>query len=372
MGVLRTLLKKEFTQIFRNRFMIPVIFVLPVVQMLVLVYAASLEMTNIKMLVVDNDLSPASRRMISHFEGSPFFRMKGISVNWNEASAMLNADKADVILRVNAGFEKELYTSGYADVQLVINAINATEAGLVSAYCNQILLDYNQQIRSEWFGMNQEGMMTRIDVIAAYWYNPHLNYRIYMFPGILVILVTMIGLMLTAFNLVREKEIGTSEQINVTPVRKSQFLLAKLLPFWIIGLFELAFGLVLGRLIFSLPILGNLGLLFLFASVYLLVVMGIGLFVSTVSNTQQQLMFMLFFVFVTFMLMSGIFTPVESMPDWAQVFNKINPLAYFMRVIRMVLLKGSGFADITSEFYSLCLYALAILSLAVLNYRKTS
>lgn len=372
MRVLLTLLKKEFTQIFRNRLMIPVIFVIPVVQMLVLVYAASLEMTNINMVVVDEDHSQASQRMISKFEGSPFFRMDAGTADWNRAEALLIRDRADVILRVGKNFEKDLYNRGGAEVQLVINAINATEAGLVSAYCSQIILDFNAGIRSEWFGMNQAGMTTALDIIPSYWYNPRLNYRIYIFPGILVILVTMIGLMLTAINLVREKEIGTSEQMNVTPVHKSQFLLAKLLPFWIIALFELSFGLVLGRLIFALPIVGNLAILFLFASVYLLVVMGLGLFFSTISNTQQQLMFMLFFVFVTFILMSGIFTPVESMPDWAQVVNRINPVAYFMRVIRMVLLKGSGFHDIIREFYSLSIYAVLILSLAVVNYRKTS
>jgi len=372
MRVLLTLLRKEFTQIFRNRLMIPIIFVVPVIQMLVLVYTASLEMKNIKMAVIDEDLSQASRRLVSQFTGSPFFHIQGFMTTWGEAEDLLKSDKVDVVLRLKNDFEKDLYVSGNTEAQLVINAINATEAGLVYAYCNQIFMDYNRKIRSEWFGMNQDGLISRMDIIPSFWYNPQLNYRIYMFPGILVILVTMIGLMLTAINLVREKEIGTSEQINVTPVRKSQFLLAKLLPFWIIAVFELAFGLFLGRLIFSVPMLGNLALLFLFASVYLLVVMGMGLFLSTVSNTQQQLMFMLFFFFVTFILMSGIFTPTESMPEWAKLVNHVNPVAYFMRVIRMVLLKGSGFHDIFREFYSLLIYAVIILSLAVFNYRKTS
>jgi ABC-2 type transport system permease protein len=179
-------------------------------------------------------------------------------------------------------------------------------------------------------------------------------------------------MLLTALNLVREKEMGTTEQINVTPIRKYQFIVAKLLPFWLIALFELAFGLVVGRVLYDLPIRGSLGLLFLVASVYLLVVLGFGLFLSTISNTQQQLMFVTFFFIITFILMSGVFTPAESMPVWAQKVNLINPVAYFMKVIRMVLLKGSGFRDISREFISMAVYATLILTLAVTNYRKTT
>jgi ABC-2 type transport system permease protein len=193
-----------------------------------------------------------------------------------------------------------------------------------------------------------------------------------MFSGILVIIVTLIGMLLTALNLVREKEMGTTEQINVTPVRKYQFIIAKLIPFLVIALFELAFGLMIGRLLFGLPMVGSLGLLFLFTVIYLFVVLGIGLFLSTISNTQQQLMFMAFFFMITFILMSGVFTPAESMPRWAQKINLLNPVAYFMRVIRMILLKGSGFRDISREFYSLCIYAILILNLAISNYRKTT
>jgi ABC-2 type transport system permease protein len=193
-----------------------------------------------------------------------------------------------------------------------------------------------------------------------------------MFSGILVIVVTLIGMFLTALNLVREKELGTAEQMNVTPIRKYQFILAKLLPFLMIGLFELAFGLVIGRILFDLPIRGSLLVLFGTATVYLIVALGIGLFLSTISETQQQMMFIAFFFMITFILMSGVFTPAESMPDWAQKINVLNPMAYFMKAIRMILLKGSGFSDVAREFYSLGIYAIAILSLAILNYRKTA
>ena len=177
---------------------------------------------------------------------------------------------------------------------------------------------------------------------------------------------------LTALNLVREKELGTIEQINVTPIRKVHFIIGKLFPFWIIALFELGFGLTIGRIFFDLPMLGSIPLLFLFAGLYLFSILGIGLFLSTLSDNQQQVMFMTFFFMLMFILMSGIFTPVESMPVWAQKVNIINPFAYFMKVMRMVLLKGSGIQDIRQEIFAMMIYAMGILSLAVWRYRKVS
>lgn len=372
MGVLLTLLRKEFRQISRNRLMLPVIFVIPLVQMLILVYAASLEMKKINMVIVDHDRSAASGRLVSHFEGSPFFTLTGTKFSYGEAEKMIVRDEADVMLVFSNGFERSLYTESLTDLQLVINAINATKAGLINAYCTQIIQDYNSQIRAEWFGMGENGRMIKMNISVAYWYNPLLDYKIYMFSGILVILVTLIGMLLTAINLVREKEMGTAEQMNVTPMRKIHFILAKLLPFLLIALFELAFGLVVGKLLFDLPVRGSLFLLFGMATVYLIVALGLGLFLSTISNTQQQMMFVAFFFMITFILMSGVFTPTESMPVWAQKVNVINPMAYFMKAIRMILLKGSQFRDVAREFYSLMAYGIIVLSLAVLNYRKTT
>jgi len=372
MRIIATLLVKEFKQIFRNRLMLPIIFVVPVVQMILLTYAASLEMKGISMAVVDQDYSQASRLLVSRFEGSPFFEINLATSNYQEAEDKLTGDQVDVILHMQHGFEKSLYSEKETDLQLVVNAINATEAGLINAYCTQIIADFNGQVRAEWFGLDGADRITNLEIIPRYWYNPLLDFKIYMFSGILVIIVTLIGMLLTALNLVREKEMGTTEQINVTPIRKYQFIMAKLIPFMVIALFELAFGLLIGRLLFGLPIVGSLGLLFLFTCVYLLAVLGIGLFLSTISHTQQQLMYMAFFFMLTFILMSGIFTPADSMPIWAQKINLANPVAYFMKVIRMILLKGSGFRDISREFYSLCIFAVLILTLAITNYRKTT
>jgi ABC-2 type transport system permease protein len=211
-----------------------------------------------------------------------------------------------------------------------------------------------------------------ISVTSSFWYNPQLNYKTFMVPAVLVFLVTIIGMFLSALNLVREKELGTIEQINVTPIKKYQFIAGKLIPFWIIALFELAFGLTLGKILFDIPIVGNVGLVFAVASVYLLVVLGIGLFISTLVDTQQQAMFVSFFFMLVFIMMSGVFTSAECMPDWAQKMNYVNPIYYFIRVIRMILLKGSEFHDILKEFFILLAYAWFVLSLAVWRYRKVA
>jgi ABC-2 type transport system permease protein len=210
-----------------------------------------------------------------------------------------------------------------------------------------------------------------IQLSSAFWYNPELNYFTYMVPGILVLLVTVISAFLSAMNIVREKEMGTIEQINVTPIKKYQFILGKLIPFWFIALFELAFGLILAKLVFDIPMLGSLGLIFFVAGVYLFVALGLGLLISTLTNTQQQSMFLTFFFMIIFILMSGLFTPVQSMPEWAQTINLANPIAYFIDVMRMVLLKGSVFNDISRQFFSLLVLAILLNTLAVWRYRKT-
>jgi len=197
-----------------------------------------------------------------------------------------------------------------------------------------------------------------------------MNYKVFMVPAILVLLVTIIGMLLATMNIVREKEMGTIEQINVTPISKVHFIIGKLLPFWIIALFMLAFGLTIGKFIFDIPVEGNLGWLFMVASVYLLVIQGFGLMISCTASTQQQAMFIAFFFMIIFIMMSGIFTPVESMPRWAQIINYFNPVAYFIKLIRMILLKASALKDFYPLFIQLSVYALIVLTIAVRMYRK--
>jgi ABC-2 type transport system permease protein len=366
------ILQKEFIHILRDKTMLPMIFGVPIIQLLVLVHAATFEMKSIDMIVVDKDLSSTSRELVNKFEGSPFYNISGRSFSIDEAQREIEKNKADIILHIPAGFERELIRNNSSEIQLLIDGINGTAASITNSYSTAVITSFNKNVIIELTQMPQLADMEPIEIQTSYWYNPELNYKTYMLPGILVILVTIISLFMTAMNIVREKELGTIEQINVTPIRKHEFIIGKLVPFLIIAVFELAFGLTVGKLLFDIPIIGNIGLLFGFTLVYLIVILSFGLLISTLSSTQQQVMFISFFFMLVFILMSGIFTPTESMPIWAQRVNMINPVYYYMRVIRMILLKGSEFWNISREFFSLLIYGIIMLSLSVWRYRKVA
>jgi ABC-2 type transport system permease protein len=367
------IIQKEFIQIFRNRTMLPIIFVVPIVQLIILVNAATMEMKNIRLFIVDNDMSVMSRQAISKFQGSPFFVIKAASFSVTEAEQSLKKGETDMVLHIPRNFEKDLIRNDKVKIQILINAINGTVAGISSYYASSILSGLNRDIIAEWYGIPKGSNMARqINITSSYWYNPELNYKNFMVPAVLVLLVTIIGMFLSSMNLVREKEIGTIEQINVTPIKKYQFIAGKLIPFWIIALFELAFGMTVGKLLFHIPMVGSIWLVFFIASIYLIVVLSIGLFNSTITNTQQQAMFISFFMLIIFIMMSGVFTSVENMPAWAQVLNHINPVYYFMKAIRMILLKGSTFTNVLNEIVSISIYAVVMLSLAVRRYRKVT
>lgn len=367
------IIRKEFIQVFRNKSMLPIIFIVPIVQLIILVNAATMEMKNIRLSVVDKDLSETSRKLICKFKGSPFYIIDQYTFSIKEAEKELMKGNIDAIINIPSGFEKNLTRENSAKIQIIINAINGMVAGITNAYIQNIIAGYNVEVITEITGKSATmGPITTINITNSFWYNPQLNYKNFMVPAILVILVTVIGLLLSGLNLVREKELGTIEQINVTPIRKYQFIAGKLIPFWILALLELGFGLTIGKLLFNIPVIGSLWLLFGVAALYLLVVLGIGLLISTMTNTQQQAMFVSFFIVLICIMMSGIFTAVESMPDWAQTLDRLNPIYYFMRTVRMILLKGSGFKDILNEIISLTIFAVVILRLAVWRYRKTA
>lgn len=366
------LIRKEFIQIFRNKFISKAIFAIPIVQMVVLVPAVTFEIKDIKLCVIDRDISSESRDLISRLQGSEFFDITNSTFSDQEADELLHANKCDVVLKIPDHFGKNLLKGEEPSLMVLVNAINASSAQLSWAFISGVIREFNSDIIMQNININPVKPMITIDTRTRFWYNPTLNYKYYMLPGILVILVTMIGLLLAGLNVVKEKEMGTIEQINVSPIRKYQFITAKLVPFLLIGLADLAFGLLLGKLLFDIPFEGSLILLFMFACIYLLAVLGLALFFSTLSSTQQQFLFVVFFIMLIFILMSGIFTPSESMPLWAQKFNLINPAAYFMRVIRMIMLKGSGAKDIIPEIRGLILIALATISLSIWRYRKTA
>lgn len=370
MRILFYILQKEFTQVFRNKSMIPIIFFMPLMQLLILVFATTFEVKHIDMAVVDFDHSTSSMKMVNQIESSSIFKIKYFANSPAEAEKLISSNKIDMALCIPKDFDKKLNTKNSPDVQILADAIVGNTAQLGVSYLSQIIGDFNKGILIKNKG--NAPVENKINVISSFWYNADLNYRIYMAPGILVVLITVIGMMLGGMNLVREKEMGTIEQINVTPIKKWQLIAGKLIPFLLIGLFELAFGLTLAHIIFGMPMRGSLLLLFGGAAIYLVLVLSVGLFLSTISETQQQVTFATTFFMMIFILMSGLFTPVESMPVWAQYFDRINPLFYFVRIMRSIILKGAELKDLWMEFTTLAGYALTVFTLAILKYKKTS
>lgn len=366
------LIRKEFLQIFRNKFISKAIFAVPLIQLLILVPAVTFEVKHIDLCVMDFDMSAESHDLISRLEGSPFFSVKYTTWSEDEAQALVYAGKCSAVINIPSGFGRELVAGKPAKLMAGIDAINAMKGQLTWAYLNGVISNFNENILLSGQQQAKASILPRIEVRNRYWYNEMLNYKYYMLPGILVILVTAIGFMLAGLNLVREKEIGTIEQINVTPVRKSQFIIAKMIPFLIIGLADLGLGLTLGKILFNIPFEGSLLLLFLGAAVFLVAVLGLALFISTFSSTQQQYMFVAFFFMIVFILMSGIFTPFDSMPLWAQKFDLVNPVAHLIKLNRMVMLKGSGIADVLQELLLLSGIAILFTTFAVRRYRKTA
>jgi ABC-2 type transport system permease protein len=366
------LIRKEFIQIFRNKFISKAIFAVPIVQMLLLVPAITFEIKNVDLIVIDNDMSPESRGLISKLEGSSFFRVASYSNSVSEANNLMHSNRCSMILHIPSSFGRDIGNGHPGKLITTVDAINASSAQLSWAYMNGVIRDYNAELITNNITTRPLTPILQTEITNRYWYNEMLNYKYYMLPGILVILVTAIGFLLAGLNLVREKEIGTIEQINVTPVKKYQFIIAKMVPFLLIGLVDLALGLGIGKLAFNIPFEGSIMLMFFSASIFLIAVLGLALFISTFSSTQQQYMFVAFFFMIVFILMSGIFTPFESMPMWAQKFNIVNPVAYLIRINRMVMLKGSTMPDISREIYSLVIIAIIFTTFAVRRYRKTA
>ncbi len=341
--------------------MLPIIFILPLLQLIILSNAATFDVKNISFSYIDHDKTSTSRALLDKFDASVYFNVLENFPSKKIADEAMMKGEVDVILEIPRYFERNLVKNRKTDLALYINAIDGAKAGIENVYIQQIIKEYNQSIMIGLV-MNDNQIPDQIDVmtVPSFWYNNTLNYKTFMVPGILVLLVTMITLFLSGMNIVR------------TPIKKHQFIIGKLFPFWVLGLVILTVGLIIAKIIFDVPMLGNIFLIYLFTSVYLLVILGMGLLISNYTDTQQQAMFIAWFFVVIFILMSGLFTPIESMPVWAQNITLFNPIRYFVEIIRMVMLKGSGIQDVLSQLSIITLYAFILNGLAVWSYKKTS
>ena len=365
---IRHIIEKEFKQIFRNRTMVGMIFGMPVMQLFILSYAADFEVKNINIFINDDDKSAISNELINKIESSDYFHLTDVS-EYNNGLKQIEQNNTDVVLSIPQNFGRNLDSGKDTNIALTVDAINGSKAGITQIYLQNIILQFSKE---KLTGKIKIDITPGIDVINRNWYNPTLDYKVFMVPGILVLLITMISLFLSSMNIVREKEVGTIEQLNVTPIRKTEFVIGKLLPFVVLGVLEFTIGLAIAFFWFHTPIEGSLTLLYVFTVVYLTLILGMGMFISTFTETQQQAMFIAWFFSVIFILMSGLFTPIESMPKWAQIISDFNPIKYYVDVIRLVMLKGSTFANVGKQFTIIVIYSIVLNTLAVLNYRKTS
>ncbi len=377
---LRVLLTKEFLQIRRDAVILRMLLVMPLLQLLVLANAATFEIRASDLWVVDQDRTPAARALVDRFTATTRFSVAGYSIDSRAGDDAMLRGAADALLVIPPAFERDVVRDRAATVQLVLNAVNGSQAGLIQSYASEIVVRYSAELGRTRLplrravGTGSEPAPVRgqpvIDIRTRARYNTSLDYQRFMVPGILVQLITLIGTLMTALNIVREKEAGTLDQLNVTPIRPAVFIAAKLLPLWIIGLVEFAGGLVIARVIFNVPIEGSVLLLLVGAAIYLLAALGLGLWVSTVSDTQQQALFVTFSLMMVYLLMSGLFTPVRAMPGWVQGVAQLNPMMHFISMVRAVLLKGAGLAEVWRQLLALGLLGTAMLGLAVSQYRK--
>lgn len=364
------LIRKEVLQLRRNRQMLPMVTIMPVLQVILLSFAANYEIRHLRLAVVDADHTSTSRQLAQTFTASGFFELSGYAPSSEKAFRLLQEDEADIVLEIPQHFDRDLTREHYATVMVELNAVNSQKAGVSGAYAQSIIAGFNDRIRLDLRGTTG-GNAYRIEPAVSNWYNPLLNYKTLMVPGILGIMVSILIMIVSAMNIVREKEIGTIEQLNVTPVKKYQFILGKLLPFWVVGHVIFWVGILAGIVIFHVPFEGSPLVLELFLAVYLPVVLGLGLFISTLVDTQQQAMFVAYFFILIFVLMSGFMTPIENMPDWAQQADVVNPVRYLVEVNRLVLLKGASLHEIGPYCLRMVGYGIVINALAVWRYRKT-
>jgi ABC-type multidrug transport system permease subunit len=362
----------EVLHVLRDKATLVQIIAVPIVQLLILSNAASFAIRSAPIWIVDMDRTQSTRAIASRLGASGYFDLVGVSTVAAPANeAMLRGD-VSLVLTMPNDFEKSLVRNRAATLHLDVNAEKGSAAAIVQSYALQIINAYAAELSGEAHPTESSRRGGGIVTVARNWYNPTLSYTHYMVPGILVALVTIIGTLVTAQNIAREKEIGTLEQLNVTPITKAEFITAKLLPFWVLALIDLAVGLAIGYFVFGVPMRGSIVLLFVAAGLYLIVALAIGLWISTLVETQQQAMFVTFFVLMIYLLMSGLFTPVDSMPRWVQIASELNPVRHFVTISRAILVKGAGLREIALPLGVLAAYGAVVLTLAIRQYDKTT
>ncbi len=359
---LKYLIQKEFTQIRRNAFLPRLIVAFPIMIMCVMPWVMNMEVKNIKVAVVDNDRSTLSQQLVHRIEASSYFIFKGQKSTYQAAVKEIEKSQFDIVVVIPQDYSRDLANGRQPQVLIAANAVNGTKGSMGSAYLSQIVTAH----------VNPDMNALQSRVSSLFLYNKNLNFKLFMIPALFAIVVMLMTGFLPALNIVGEKEAGTIEQINVTPVNKWSFILAKLIPYWIIALFVITVCLLLAWGVYGITSKGSLALIYLLAMLLALFFSSLGLIISNYSDTMQQAIFVMWFFVVMMLLLSGLFTPTRSMPSWAYSTTYVNPMSYFVDAMRTVFVRGGGFSSIWHQLLALLGISSLMAVWAVVSYKKNS
>ncbi len=365
------IIKKEFGQIKRDRKMIGIMIIAPVLQLVLLGYAANLDVNEIPMVIYDRDKSSYSREFVAEFSNSGYFTLVEHVEEWDQVDMLIDSGRAAFALLVPKGFGKKIEVGGAAEVGVVIDGSESLQATAGLNYASMIASRFSNRVLVSRLSSSGADSPSQVVPEVRIWYNPDLKSRNFMVPGILGLLLMVVTLMLSSLAIVKEKEVGTMEQLIVTPIRPYELIIGKLVPFTIIAFVDVALVLLVSTIVFGIPVKGSLPLLFGLSGIFLLTTLGLGLLVSTISHNQQQaMMTAVFFVMMPMLLLSGFVFPIENMPPLIQLVTYLFPLRYYFIIIRGLFLKGVGLAELWDEALVMFLLGLGILAISVIRFRK--
>jgi ABC-2 type transport system permease protein len=372
-GRLKQMLIKELIQVVRDKRTRFILIGPPILQMLVFGYAATFEVRHVSTAVLDLDHSQESRDLISRFTSSPYFDVQRQVTDASQIRDLIDSGGATIGLKINAGFAQKLQSGQTAPVQVIVDATNSNTALIASGYISQIAMGFSAQYAKDRIERIAPQLASAVPSVALDqrpWYNANLSSRWFFVPGVIGSLTTLLVITLTSFAVVREREIGTLEQIMVTPIRPVEFILGKTLPFFLIGLFDALLIGVVGTFWFRIPFRGHITVLLVGAVLFLICMLGVALVISTVSSTQQQAMVTSFFIIMPTITFSGFGFPISAMPQWMQDFSYAIPLRYFLVVLRGTYLKGVGMDVLWPQMAAMAVFGVSLLIVAILRFHK--
>lgn len=361
------IIRKEFIQTFRDKRMLAPIFIAPLLQLLLFGFAVTTDIKNISLAVLDFDRTPESRGLVSSLSQTDYFKLDFQLKNYKEIDNLIQKGKIQVAVVIPEKFENDLKKMKKTSLQVIVDGTDANTATIIIGYVSKLIGEYSERVFTEVIDRQSLGIPIPQPRV---WYNPDLKSSVYMVPGVICLILLLTTLILTSMAITKEREMGTLEQLIVSPIKPWELILGKTIPFVIIGLLDVILIIIAGKLIFDLPIRGSLFFLFGVCFIFILTTLSLGLFISTISRTQQQAMMTAIFFMMPAMLLSGIFSPIESMPKIIQYITVLNPLRYFVKAVRGILLKGNDFLILWPQVLALIIFGGAAIILSSLRFKK--